>query len=149
MPNIDFQALFQQNKYVFTVFGIVIVGTVIFNIIRMGKIKTEGTNFLLEHPGAARVFLSVKALITSEVVTVYSVDGEKPVFFSEGVKTGFYAIPGSRHVEMSYTHSRPGVLHKNVITTVGPVKKELIIGTGKSYLLAYDRGEEKFTFEEQ
>jgi hypothetical protein len=115
----------------------------------MGKIKTDGQNFLLEHPGAAKIFLSVKALITSEIVTVHSVDGEKPVYFSEGGKTGFYTTPGSRHVEISYTHSRPGILHKNVITTVGPVKKELIANTGKSYLLAYDRREEKFTFEER
>jgi hypothetical protein len=148
MPDIDFQSLFQQNKYVFIVMGILIVVSIAYNIIRMCKMKTDGKNFLLEHPGAARVFLSVKVLITSDVVMVHSVDGEKPVCFSEGIKTGFYAVPGSRHVEISYAHSRPGFLHKNVITTVGPVKKEITINTGKSYLLAFDRKEEKFTFEE-
>jgi hypothetical protein len=49
---------------------------------------------------------------------------------------------------MSYTHSRPGVIHKNVMTTFGPVKKALVIAANKEYLLGFDRGEETFTFAE-
>jgi hypothetical protein len=49
---------------------------------------------------------------------------------------------------MQYTYNRPGVLHKNVMTTYGPVKKDLAIEAGKNYTLGFDREAETFTFEE-
>jgi hypothetical protein len=148
MDYANLQAIFQQNKYVFIVMGIVIFGTIIFNIVRMGKMKSSNQRFLIEHPDAARVYLTTKALITSEAVTVTSVNGEKPEYFAEAAKSGFYLIPGSRLVEMTYTHNRPGVIHKNVTTTFGPVKKELTVAANKKYLLGFDRKEEIFTFTE-
>jgi hypothetical protein len=148
MPSIDLQSIFQQNKYVFIVMGIVIIGSIVFNIVRMRGIKSSNQQFLLEHPDAAKVYLTTRALITSEAVTVLSVDGGKPEHFAETGKTGFYAVPGTRLVEISYTHNRPGILHKNVMTTVGPVKKELVVASGKQYLLGFDRSEENFTFAE-
>jgi hypothetical protein len=142
------QSVFQQNRYVFIIMGLVIIGTMVFNVVRLRKMKGSNQNFLASHPDAAKIYLTVKALITSEVVTVYGVDGEGPQFFAEGAKSGFYVIPGSRTVEMSYTHSRPGVLHKNVTQTYGPVKKELVVEANKTYLLGFDRDQETFTFEE-
>jgi hypothetical protein len=70
------------------------------------------------------------------------------VLFSENLKSGFYVIPGKRMVEMSYSSSRPGIIHKSVTKTYGPYKKELIIAAGKNYLLGFDREQETFTFEE-
>jgi hypothetical protein len=49
---------------------------------------------------------------------------------------------------MSYSSSRPGVIHKTVTQTYGPYTKELIIEANKNYLLGFDRGQETFTFEE-
>jgi hypothetical protein len=49
---------------------------------------------------------------------------------------------------MSYSSSRPGIIHKTVTKTYGPSKKELVIAAGKNYLLGFDREQETFTFEE-
>jgi hypothetical protein len=148
MDYIDLPAMFQQNKYIFTLFGLVILGTIVFNIIRLRKMKSSNQKFLEEHPEGAKVYLSLKALAVSGTVTVHSVDGNSPMFFSEGAKSGFYVIPGTRTVEMSYTHSRPGVIYKNVTKTYGPYKKELNIEANKNYLLDFDKTKETFTFSE-
>jgi hypothetical protein len=144
----DYAAFFRQNGYVFLLMVIVSLGCIVFNIIRSKKLKASGQNFLAEHPDAVKVYLTVKALITSEAVTVHAVDGDGPSQFIENGKSGFYAVPGKRTVEMSYTYSRPGILHKTVTQTIGPVKKELVIGADKNYLLGFNRKEETFTFEE-
>ena len=144
----DFMAIFQQNKTVFMFMGLVIIGTFIFNMFRMKKMKSSNQDFLRDHPNAAKVYLTTRALITSEAVTVIAVDDAAPQLFMEGTKTGFYAVPGTRIVQMQYTYNRPGVLHKNVTTTYGPVKKDLVIEAGKSYILGFDRKAETFTFAE-
>jgi hypothetical protein len=144
----DFSVFFQQNWYAVLLIGIVSLGCIIFNIIRSKKLKTSGQNFLAEHPDAVKIYLTVKAFITSESVTVHTVDGESPSLFIENGKSGFYAAPGKRTAEMSYTYSRPGILHKTVTQTIGPVKKELVVEAGKNYLLGFNRTEETFTFEE-
>jgi hypothetical protein len=144
----DYAAFFQQNGYIFLLMIIVSLGCIGFTLVRNKKMKTSGQNFLAEHPEAVKVYLSVKALITSEMVTVYTADGEIPSRFIENGKSGFYAIPGKRTVEMSYTYSRPGLLHKTVTQTIGPVKKELVIEGNKNYRLGFNRQEETFTFEE-
>jgi hypothetical protein len=141
-------SVFYQNRYVFLLMGIAFLSSIIFNVVRSKKLKTAGQNFLAEHPEAVKVYLTTKALITTEAVTVHGVDGKRPSPFIENGKSGFYTIPGKKMVEMSYTYSRPGLLHKTVTQTVGPVKKELVIDMNKSYLLGFDRQEETFTFEE-
>ena len=94
------------------------------------------------------MYLTTRAFISSEAVTVISVDKEAPRLFMEGGKSGFYALPGGRTVEMQYTYSRPGIIHKNVMTTYGPASKELQLDSGKSYILGFDRDAENFTFAE-
>jgi hypothetical protein len=144
----DFMAIFEQNKTVFMFMALIIASTFIFNIVRMRKLRSSNQDFLQTHPDAAKVYLTAKAFITSETVTVISVDGQPPQLFVEGVKTGFYAVPGGRTVEMQYTYNRPGIIHKNVMTTFGPATKELHIESGKSYILGFDRDAEIFTFGE-
>jgi hypothetical protein len=144
----DLSSLFQQNRQIIIIFGLVIAGTMVFNIIRFKSMKKSNTKFLEEHPDAVRVYLSLKALAAFGTVAVHSVDGDAPAFFSENLKSGFYIIPGKRMVEMSYTSSRPGLIHKSVTQTYGPYKKELIIGANKNYLLGFNRDQETFTFEE-
>jgi hypothetical protein len=141
-------SVFYQNRYIFLVMGIASLACIIFSVVRSRKLKISGQNFLAAHPDAARVYLTVKAFITAEAVTVHAVDGEIPGSFMEGGKTGFYAVPGKRTVEMSYTYSRPGFFHKTVTHTIGPVKRELVIDADKNYLLGFNRREETFTFEE-
>jgi hypothetical protein len=114
----------------------------------MRKMKASGEEFLATHPDAAKVYLTTKTFITSEAVTVYSVNGDGPVKFMEGMKTGFYLLPGTSSVEVCYSYTRPGLLHKNVTSTTDVVKKDLVVDAKKSYLLGFDRSEDVFTFVE-
>jgi hypothetical protein len=140
--------MFQQNKYIFIIIGVVFIGSMAFNVIRRKSIKISGIKFFTENPNAVKIFISGKVLTALGTITVHTVDGEMPVFFSEGIKSGFYIIPGNRIVEMSFTGTRPGILYKTVTNTFGPVKKELIVESGKMYELGFDNKAENFTFKE-
>lgn len=141
------QTFFTQNPLYPIIMGIVIVGSIVVNVIMAKKRKHRNADLLQLHPDAAKVFLTTKALITQEAVVVYSVNGNTPHHFTEGGKTGFYAPPGIIDVEMEYSYTRPGVLHKTVTTTTGVVKKKLEIAPHCSYLLGFDRDSTEFTFE--
>ncbi|MDR2552140.1 MAG: hypothetical protein LBD31_03100 [Treponema sp.] len=147
MHFIDLTTLFRQNIYIFLIMGAVCAGALVFNIIRFTSMKSAGRAFLASHPGAAKIYIGGRA-VSWGAVTVHSVDGETPVFFTEKIKTGFYVIPGSRMVEMSFTSSRPGIIYKTVTKTIGPVKKELITRPDTEYKLGFNDKEEIFTFEE-
>jgi heme/copper-type cytochrome/quinol oxidase subunit 2 len=137
-----------NNMLTFAVIGVVIAVSVVYNVVKFKSLKETKQKYLEEHPDAAKVYLSLKALVALGSVTVHSVDGGEPAFFMENVKRGFYAMPGKRTVEMSYSYSRPGVIHKHVTQTYGPYKKELVIEPDKNYLLGFDREQETFTFAE-
>jgi hypothetical protein len=124
------------------------------------KTASAGKKFLAEHPDAAKVYLASKVSIVSEMVYVTSVDGEFPATFSEpgklpivipgipGSKNGIYVLPGTRSLELQYTHNRPGIMYKNVTSSTGLVKKDIVVEANKSYMLGFDRKAEAFTFEE-
>jgi hypothetical protein len=147
----DFTEIFatlQENTHIFIVLGVVIVVSIVFNVIRFRSMRGSNRRFLEAHPDAAKVYLTTKALAVAGAVVVHSVDGEAPALFAEQGKTGFYATPGTRTVEMSFSYSRPGIVYKTVTKTYGPYKKELIIEAGKNYLLRFDKNSEAFAFEE-
>ena len=148
MNFIDLPSFFQQNMYTIIIVLLVFGGIYIYSFVRYRKMKTSSQDYAKNHPDAVKIFLTTKALITSEAVSVHSVDGEGPELFTENLKTGFFVFPGNRIVEMSYTFSRPGILYKNVTQTIGPVKKELLVENGKEYLLDFDRENESFIFKE-
>ena len=114
--------------------------------------------FLARHPDAVKIYLSTKIGIVTEGVTVAAVDGNPPPLFIEGgalgiqgfpgSKSGLYVEPGTRTLELQYTHNRPGLMYKNVSTSTGLVKKEFVVEAGKTYVLGFDRKNENFTFEE-
>jgi hypothetical protein len=114
--------------------------------------------FLNRHPDAVKIYLTTKIGIITEGVAVATVDGEPPALFTEGgalgiqgfpgSKNGLYAEPGTRTLELQYTHNRPGLMYKNVSTSTGLVKKEFVVEAGKTYVLGFDRKNENFTFEE-
>jgi hypothetical protein len=129
---------------------------------RMAHQKTVaiGKKFLDDHPDAAKVYLTCKISLVTEIINVLFVDGEAPVPFIEagklpvviaglpGCKNGIYLQPGTRTLDVQYTRNRPGVFYKNVRTTTGLVKKEIVVEAGKNYLLAFNREEEVFTLTE-
>ena len=137
----------QQNIYPFCAIAVAMVVSLIYAIIRNKSMKKGEADFLKNHPDAAKIYLTIKALTATEPVTVYSVDGENPSRFLDGGKTGFYAVPGKTKVEMSYSYTRPGVLHKTVTTSTDVVEKVLETEPNRSYILGFDRKDERFTFE--
>ena len=143
----DFLQIIQQNLYIFCAMAIATVVSVVYAILRNKSMKKSGADFLKRHPDAARVFLTTKAFITSEAVTLYTVNGEEPSRFVDNGKTGFYLAPGRNSVEISYSYTRPGVLHKTVTTSTDVIEKILEVDSNCSYLLGFDRKAECFTFE--
>ncbi|MDR0377713.1 MAG: hypothetical protein LBH70_07965 [Spirochaetaceae bacterium] len=135
------------------------------NRTRLQKMEASNKVFLEKYPDAAKVYPYSRSSVTSEAVQVHSVDGGPPEFFYEAGKlngiagiigsitgnsnnTGFYLKPGTTPVEISYYHTRPGLLYKNVTTTTDAVKKELKVEPNKTYRLSFDRKAETFTLEE-
>lgn len=112
----------------------------------MRKAKNALQKWLKEHPEAVHVsFKTGLNPITSKTMTgrVLS-ENAYPQIVYEGGKTGIYALPGTAEVELSYTYTRPGILHKSVSTTWGPAKLSLNLEAGKSYTLSFDQKEENF-----
>jgi len=147
----DFSAIIdmiQENIYVFGAMVAACIGSVIFTILRNKKMKEDGSNFIKLHPDAARVYLTTKALAVTEAVTVYTVNGKEPSRFVDKGKTGFYVTPGHSTVEVSYSYTRPGVLHKTVTTSTDVVEKILETKARQSYFIGFDRKAECFTFED-
>ncbi|MDR1193883.1 MAG: hypothetical protein LBK98_06950 [Peptococcaceae bacterium] len=147
LDQVNLAGLWQQNWFVFLMIGAAMIGSITFGMMRMRGAKASNQNFLAAHPDASKVYLAAKAIMTTEAAKAHSVNGGKPEVFFEGGKSGFYLAPGQNSVEISYSYSRPGVLHKTVTTSTGIVKKELVVEANKSYFLGFDRKEERFTFE--
>jgi hypothetical protein len=129
------------------VVALVCAAVMFFNFNRLKQNRAASAEFLAQHPDAAKVYLVAKAFITSESVQVISVDGAPPKLFYEGTKGGFYALPGKRTAELSYTHNRPGIIYKNVSESTGVVKKELALEPKTSYLLGFNRDTNEFTLD--
>ena len=107
--------------------------------------------FLEQHPDAVKVYLPVLGMsgVHAVSVSLQSVDGEKPLTFIEGMKTGFYVLPGKHTLVATATKTRAGVLHKSVSTVFGPLKHEVQVEAQKVYEFGFDGKEEVFTFSEK
>jgi len=132
----------------FVIIGAVSVLSVVYSIFMMKKMKKDVAKFKEENPDAAKILLTTKAFITQEAVMIYSVDGEKPIKFSEKGKTGVYVKPGDRKIEVSYTYTRPGIMYRNVTKSTGAVQKEVTVEPNRTYKIGFDRKAEEFIFEE-
>ena len=144
----DWMDVFQQNPYVIIAICVVSISTLLYNFIRIRRQKVSNKSFLAEHPDAAKIYLTVKAIVASEAVQIFSVENSPPESFFEGTKSGFYLLPGQSVVEINYSYTRPGIMYKNVSQSTGLVKKTLEVEAYKSYMLGFDRKEETFTLEE-
>ena len=67
---------------------------------------------------------------------------------NEGLRLAYAVTAGTHTVEASATTSRPGVLHKTVNETFGPVKLEVEVEPRKKYALGFNTKEKEFTFTE-
>lgn len=75
------------------------------------------------------------------------INGERALFM-ETAGYVIYAIPGDLELEVSYTYTRPDVLHKTVTTTWESSKVEVPPESGKEYSLTFEKKEEQFNLSE-
>lgn len=139
--------ILQNNWVVFLAMGVVMVLSLVWNMLRLKKMKSGNKNFLEQYPDAAKIYLTNKALVATEAVQVITVNGDTPNHFVENGKTGFYVLPGRCTVELNYTYSKPSVVHKTVTESTGVVEKILETEPYKTYFLGFDRTKSVFTFE--
>lgn len=137
------EAFFSMGVYAYVVIAIFILAAV-FSFVSIKMNKKALTKWLAEHPNAVKIELSSgNNIITQKQLYARVISGEAAIF-SEKAKYIVCADPGDIVLEVTYTYTRPGVLHKNVTTTWGPAKVELNVEKGKDYLLSFDKKEEQF-----
>ena len=137
------EAFFSMGVYAYVVIAIFILAAV-FSFVSIKMNKKALTKWLAEHPNAVKIELSSgNNIITQKQLYARVISGEAAIF-SEKAKYIVCADPGDIVLEVTYTYTRPGVLHKNVTTRWGPAKVELNVEKGKDYLLSFDKKEEQF-----
>lgn len=102
-----------------------------FSFVSIKMNKNALTKWLAVHPNAVKIELSSgNNVITQKQLYARVISGEAAIF-NEKAKYIVCADPGDIVLEVTYTYTRPGVLHKNVTTTWGPAKVELNVERGK------------------
>lgn len=121
------------------------IGAGIYGFMMNKKTKAGADAYLEQYPDAAKVFPSMKVSgLTQGTVTIDSVDGQTPAKGLEKNKFFVYAAPGTRILEASFSSTRPGVMHKSVTKTWGPVKLEVEVKPNGRYELQFDKDTESF-----
>ena len=142
-----------SHIYYFILIPIGLLAYFAFAIFKTKKDKQRVTNWLNEHPDAVKVYIGKTSSVTGYLasaarqISVNSVDGERPLFFTEKLSNGFYVTPGTHIVESSFTKTRPGIIYRSVTTTYGPSKQEITVEGLKSYNYSFDTNEERYVFE--
>lgn len=126
------------------------IGMAIYAFMMNKKTKAGAAAYLEQYPDAATITPKMKAGIKTEAVLIESVDGEKPNYggknpvYRDAGQYFVYAAPGTRILEASFSSTRPGVMHKSVTKTWGPVKLEVDIKPNGRYELQFDKDTESF-----
>lgn len=137
------EAFFSMGVYAYVVIGVFVLAAV-FSVVSMKMNKNAMNKWLMEHPNAVKIVLfSENNVLTQKQLYASVISGEAAIF-AEKTKYVVCAVPGDIVLEVTYTYTRPGVLHKNVTTTWGPAKVELSVESGKDYILSFDKKEEQF-----
>lgn len=136
-------SFFAMGATAYIVIG-VFAFALVYYIVGMRMASAGRDKWLAAHPGAVRIALEVGSnVITSKEVSARVVSGEAAVLMEKG-RYVIYAMPGVSVLEVSYTYTRPGVLHRTVATTWGPANVEIKVEREKSYELTFDKKEEMF-----
>ena len=142
-----------SHIYYFILIPIGLIAYFAFAIFKTKNEKQRVTNWLNEHPNAVKVYIGKTSSVTGYLasaarqISVNSVDGERPLFFTEKLSNGFYVTPGTHIVESSFTKTRPGIIYRSVTTTYGPSKQEITVEGLKSYNYSFNTNEERYVFE--
>ncbi|MDR2051538.1 MAG: hypothetical protein LBQ63_07210 [Deltaproteobacteria bacterium] len=113
--------------------------------------KKRGEDFLRRHPNAAIVrILRGK---TTGILTVHSVDGEKPVLASKGTTWFLYLAPGEHELLLSYQWTKINILGKlsryfdaNQTVSGKTAVKRMTVKAYEKYSLFYDPQTENYKF---
>lgn len=129
--------------------GIIFALSFAYGIFMFVSNKKRANALLADYPDAARVKLkNVNWLIYTKTTELHGVDGEYPVSFTSGLSAGYYLTPGEHDLSVSFTKSRPGILHKRVTTTYAATNIHITAEPNKNYLLYFDTNTEQYVFEE-
>lgn len=144
---------FLKNLGISTTYIYVVGGFMAFYLIAMILYmrykKNQGKNWEAQNPHGSKIYIKSKSIVVkTDGIYIHSVDGEKPLTFVEGTKTGLYVLPGKHVIEATFTSSRPGIVHKTVTTSYGPLKVEVHIESRKAYGLSFNEDSQGFEFEE-
>lgn len=120
-------------------------------VIALHRRKERGEAYLLKHPDAAIVrILRGK---TTGILTVHSVDGEKPVLVSKGTECFLYLAPGEHVLSLSYQWTKISIagklsryLYANRTVAGKTAAKRMRVRSGEKYSLFYDCQTEQYRF---
>jgi hypothetical protein len=135
------------NKTAIIYVAAVFVIAIVVMVVNISKRKKTATSYLSQYPDAAKVYIRAKAM-AGDALQVATVNGESPALFSEGVRTGFYAKPGTVTVQLNFTHTRAGVMYRTVSKSTGFVEKTIVVEPNGLYTLSFDKDTSEFTLEE-
>ena len=136
-------AFFSMGTYAYVIIGIFVLAAV-FAVISIKMNKNALNKWMAAHPNAVKIELSSgNKVITQNQLYAEVVSGDAAIF-ADKTKYIICAVPGDIVLNVSYSYTRPGVLHKQVTTTWGPAKVEFTVEGGNDYLLSFDKKEEQF-----
>jgi len=133
------------GRYPIMIIGAIIIFYIPFMIIYMKKKQKQASDFKEVNPQSAKVYIVNSS---KGHMVIKSIDNQPPVLFHEGLKYGVYLVPGERTLNIEYSWTRAGVLHKTVTTFVGPVDVKFTANPKKCYEIDYDKKNEKFNIVE-
>ena len=136
----------EQNK---TTIMFVLAFCVVYMVVMvfiMKRKKANNNKYLAEHPDAAKVYLQRQLGVTSQIITVSTVNGIPARTFHEGSKVGIYVLPGQSELELEYAYQYHGGGNRTITESTGTVKKTIEAKANGVYMFSFDREEKVFSF---
>lgn len=127
---------------VFGIFCVVAYGAGFYYM----KVRSDNKKvFLAEHPDAARILAQqVTFAIKQKTLRICLVDGQTPVSFMSGMRSGVLVTPGKHILEVTFQTQRPGILYRTVYTTYDPCKIEIEVEPNGNYELRFNEKVESY-----
>ncbi|MDR2231632.1 MAG: hypothetical protein LBE56_00750 [Tannerella sp.] len=110
---------------------------------------SQTTAYRRAHPDAVKVYLERTKL--NDLLTVWKVNGAAPVLFSEGIRTGFYLLPGENSIDVAYQWTTVSITSLSGYETHTAENSHLtlFIEANKNYSLLYDHALKDYVFMEK
>jgi len=117
--------------------------------IKIKKKNNKANTYIQQHPDAVKVYMERTKL--NDLLTIWNVNGNKPVMFSKNIKSGFYLLPGENIIDVKYQWTTVSI---NSISgyethTAKDMELKLIVEINKEYLLSYGHDLEEYAFVEK